>query len=279
MIDLISFLQAAGVGVRTEGLKLHLAGWNGHEHPIDVFHEGRFDEWQQRQNQKNFECSQVLALINLGYGNWMFAGVYARVDRMDHPVFPGEHRYTLNLLPGQDDLIARVIVRHHRRDRGTYVWYRPEKHALEIAEIRREKLSIGDFPGYREVCLSHARLRIITGQKLASWHGALAHAKGVYVITDTSTGKLYVGKADGKEGLWQRWCNYAADGHGGNKELKALIDEHGFDYAKNFQYSLLEILGPDTTDEEVLRRESFWMTALGTRQHGLNWGSKEPIEA
>jgi len=45
---------------------------------------------------------------------------------------------------------------------------------------------------------------------------------GVYLITDTRDGRQYVGKADGLENIRQRWSAYAANGHGGNVELRGL---------------------------------------------------------
>ena len=40
--------------------------------------------------------------------------------------------------------------------------------------------------------------------------------KGIYVIPDTDTGRLYVGKASGADGIWGRCCAYASNGHGDN---------------------------------------------------------------
>jgi hypothetical protein len=77
------------------------------------------------------------------------------------------------------------------------------------------------------------------------WHGALANIKGVYLITDTTTGKHSVGSATGDDGLWQRWCSYTDNGHGGNKDLRKVLKEEGPEYKANFQYSILEIA--DTT--------------------------------
>src|SRR5207249_3306444 len=139
--------------------------------------------------------------------------------------------YSTELLAQQSDLIGRLIV-EHQRTRQSYVWYRPEM-ALPIVEIRREKMTIGDFPGYNSVVISHGSLQIITRQKIASWHAALANIKGVYLIVDTTTGKPYVGKASGNVGIWQRWCAYADNGHGGNVELKAVLEANGPEHMKH----------------------------------------------
>jgi hypothetical protein len=141
---------------------------------------------------------------------------------------------------------------------------------LPITEIRREKLTIEEFPGYNAVVISHSSLKIITAQKIASWHGALANIKGIYLITDTTTGRHYVGKASGKSGIWQRWCSYAENGHGGNKELKKVLKKKGPQHLKHFQYSILEIADTHASDQDILGRESYWMNALKSREFGMN---------
>ena len=161
-----------------------------------------------------------------------------------------------------------MIVRH-QRTRQSYVWLKPEM-PLTVVEYRREKMTIGEFPGYNSVAISNGVLRIITEQKIASWHAALSNIKGVYLITDTSTGKHYVGKASGNVGIWQRWCDYAVTGHGGNVDLKTLLSQHGPEHRRHFQYSILEIADTHASDLDILARESYWMNVLKTREFGLN---------
>ena len=36
-----------------------------------------------------------------------------------------------------------------------------------------------------------------------------------------------MGGATGEEGLWGRWCEYSANGHGGNQRLRQLIRDAG----------------------------------------------------
>lgn len=269
MLGLVAFLKAAGVGVDAASLKVHLACWNGHEHPLDVFFAGNFKQWQEQQNKRNFQCAQIISLIDMGQGRWLFAGVYQILDCRANPGAVTPFLYTTQLVPGQDEWIGRIIVQHTRSGRASYIWCKPEVE-LPLIELRREKLTIGDFPGYNAVVVSHAQLKIITEQKIASWHGALANIKGVYLITDTSTGKHYVGKASGGEGIWQRWCAYADNGHGGNVELKKLLKDVGPGHMAHFQYSILEIADTHASDANILTRESYWMSALKTRDFGLN---------
>lgn len=145
---------------------------------------------------------------------------------------------------------------------------RPEVYELAPAT------KLGTFPGYQNVRLKHHELQRIIGNEEPSWKDALSSVKGVYVITDTSDGRLYVGSAAGEaSGLWQRWHSYAHLNNltGGNKELERLRstlgDRHIID---NFQYSILEIFDPKTKAETILQRESFWKLALDSRSHGLN---------
>jgi hypothetical protein len=62
------------------------------------------------------------------------------------------------------------------------------------------------------------------------------------VITDTNSGKLYIGSASGKsEGIWQRWNNYAnpENATGGNKKFKEIHENLGINISNrisNTQY-------------------------------------------
>lgn len=61
------------------------------------------------------------------------------------------------------------------------------------------------------------------------------------------------------------------NGHGGNKELKILVEKQGFNYVKdNFQYSVLENYNGKIDDKFVLKRESWWKEVLKSKEHGYN---------
>ena len=90
----------------------------------------------------------------------------------------------------------------------------------------------------------------------------MKNQKGVYLITDESNGKRYVGAAYGNDMILGRWRNYINNGHGGYKKLKEL----DFEYIKqNFRYSILEIFKSTTDDETIIERESWWKDVLMTR--------------
>ena len=143
---------------------------------------------------------------------------------------------------------------------------------LEVIEILSTAYDGDEFPGYENIRLSFSQLETIIRNKRSGWLDALRNQKAVYLITDTSNGKMYVGSATAQYGmLLQRWTNYIDNGHGGNFELKHIVDTKGFDYIKaNFQYSVLENYNARMDDNYILSREKWWKDTLCTRQFGYN---------
>ncbi|MFO7696150.1 MAG: GIY-YIG nuclease family protein, partial [Anaerolineae bacterium] len=267
---LFQLLQTLDADLAPKRCKVHLAGWNGQEDPLDEYLAGRFDRWQARQNRKNFERDFVISLIALPRARlWLFAGVHDAAG-CDWVAEDRSWRYRLSRRPGPNELDGRLVVSFKRTSRQSYLLGENCSAALEIAELRPEKLSVAEFPGYSWAMLTKQHLDIVVRQQVASWKAALSAVAGVYVIADRQTGKLYVGSATAGEGIWNRWCAYSATGHGGNRELKNLLAAEGTDYAANFQYGILEIADYHASQEDVLRRESYWKELLQTRAHGYN---------
>ncbi|GGK38458.1 GIY-YIG nuclease family protein [Nocardia camponoti] len=120
------------------------------------------------------------------------------------------------------------------------------------------------FPGFDRLVLNYAQLQaVMREQRYASWRTALSSVIGIYLITDSRDGRQYVGKADGTESIRQRWSAYAANGHGGNVELRGL-DPDGF------LFSVLRVFDPAIPTREIDAAESHFKVALDTRRHGLN---------
>lgn len=107
-----------------------------------------------------------------------------------------------------------------------------------------------------------------------SWKDALSNVKGIYVITDTNNGNLYIGSASGNtDGIWQRWSGYADRNNltNGNAELIRVLELKGKDYIMNyFTYSIIEIFDTKTKVETILERESYWKKVFDTRKNGMN---------
>lgn len=265
MIKLLDLIHLAGVELTD--FKIHCATGRGEHPPLQAFFDGRFQYWQEWQNQKNFECAEVLSLILLKRSSWLFAGVF-RVEGVSRT--PTHFKYETQALDGLDHLIGRAVINFEKNFRASYL--RGEKFGddLLVSSIRPERMTIGDFPGFNAVLLSFAMLRTLVREQNPSWKAALANVAGVYVITDRTTGCLYVGSAYGGVGIWQRWNAYAENGHGGNVELRQLLKEEGADHCLNWQIALLEVCDINSGADFVIERETHWKQVLCSREFGLN---------
>lgn len=268
MIKLMDLIRLTGITIGKS--KIHCAtGVN--PTPLEAFYAGEFMKWQEYQNKRNFECDHIISLIHRGGIDWLFAGVY-----QVHGVQPKSKdkkywfEYSTSELSGLEHLAGRVIVVFNKNFRASYLKGERYADSLIVKEIKPERQTIGDFPGYNKVCLSFRGVKTVVAQKLQSWQTALSNVAGVYLIADTMTGKQYVGCAYGDEGLWQRWCAYPDTGHGGNKELRQLLSDKGDEYADNFLFTILEVIDLNATKEYVITRESHWKDALLTRKYGYN---------
>ena len=150
-------------------------------------------------------------------------------------------------------------------------WAKPGRYAQNLAVAEIAPREVKDFPGYDNIVLSYAELQQVVSEDslYVKWRAALEAVQGIYLITDTVTGKHYVGKADGSERILGRWRTYAADGHGGNVALREMQFADA-DYAQRYQFSLLRVFGPQTPQLEVDRAETHFKRALLSRQFGLN---------
>jgi hypothetical protein len=158
-------------------------------------------------------------------------------------------------------------------------WHRrgPSAASLPVLEIAdRDTIP---FPGFDRVLLRfHELLEMTTDHRYTDWRAALSEVQGIYLITDSTTGCQYVGKADGGERILGRWKQYARDGHGGNAALRELAaaatggrdGTARTDHARHFVFSILRVFGPSTSSSEIDAAESHYKNALMTREFGLN---------
>jgi hypothetical protein len=239
--------------------------------PLAAYFEGKFQEWQECQRKRNFTCDKIVSLIHLNRDQWLFVGVWnvlgvkPRSDSSE-----SWFEYSTSEVLGLDHLAGKTIVSFKRTFRNSYLIGKSYQDQLFVTQILEERMSLGDFPGYSSVLLSHKELRIIVTHNLTSWRSALKSVAGIYLVTDKSCGKQYVGSAYGIDGLWGRWCLYALFPHGNNTELKDLLKQRGDAHAEHFQFSILEICDVKMAKEEVFARESHWKSTLCSRLFGYN---------
>jgi hypothetical protein len=126
------------------------------------------------------------------------------------------------------------------------------------------------FPGFDSLLVSYNELQaVISDDRYGQWRTALSSVQGIYLIADTSTGKLYVGKADGAERFLGRWSEYARNGHGGNVALRELAAADAR-HRHHFQFSILQVFSPSAPAAQVDAAEAHFKRALFTRQFGMN---------
>lgn len=175
--------------------------------------------------------------------------------------------FDLRPSPMLTSLLGRLVVDWSS---DTINWAKSGKVAGGFPVVEIADPAVVPFPGFDRVLLTYAELRaVIDESRYAPWRTALGAVQGIYVIADTSTGQLYVGKADGSERILGRWTSYAHDGHGGNVALRDLAGADA-DHARHFTFSLLRIFGPNTPPAEIDEAEEHYKRALLTRVHGLN---------
>lgn len=74
LFDLLKLWEPA---FALEKVKVHLARKNGEDEPLDEFLQGRFDDWQRSQGNRNFQREYVIALIPArSPTRWLFAGLF-----------------------------------------------------------------------------------------------------------------------------------------------------------------------------------------------------------
>ncbi|MBQ6262314.1 MAG: GIY-YIG nuclease family protein [Clostridia bacterium] len=226
-----------------------------------------FENWKYwnmySKSRDDFNRDYIFSLISFypERDTWLFGGIWRVVSRdMSKVPYP----YEVELVDEYSEYIGRLKIKYPYKDRGTRVKLEHHFKELIVKELLEEPFSTLVFPGYRNIDIPFITLEAIMKKDAPAWKNALS-IKGIYLITDTKTGKKYVGKADGEHGIWQRWGDYIYDGHGGDVDLKKLVDSRGFDYVRqHFKFSILEtITGWDEYD--INDRESHWKRVLMSR--------------
>ena len=267
--DLLRFDTAEVPNVR---VKFNI--YNGYDDPLDLYKmnpdEVNVTWFLWHDDRRYFNVGQTaICLLKLRGDQWLLTTIKKITRLLDVTDGVG---YDAVEVKEYEQYFGRLVVEYHNPCRTMGRKYENVMDELEVVQILNEQYTGNEFPGYENVRLSYPLLKNIVDRQLPGWVDALRNQKAVYLITDTKTGKMYVGSATSQTGmLLQRWSNYIADGHGGNKALKELVKKQGFDYVKeNFQYSILENYNARMDDEYILRRESWWKETLRTREFGYN---------
>ncbi len=243
---------------------------------------GWFDTYQKYQSKPVFDgCEQIIVFLGEEGFNSRFMGVYnvgARMSAIGAPLplgcpypqwaaQPDHFFYPLDKRDGFDDLEDRLVVDWGKGALAWHQWYSDRP----VVEIRPQGRALPPFRDYLKVHLPFAELVRLVKQADAhrDWMAALRAVGAIYLVVDSLTGEQYVGSATGYGGLWQRWCDYANTGHGGNIKLKTLCEQSDA-HPAGFRFSILETFSRSLSRDEAVSLESFFKQKLGTRAFGLN---------
>lgn len=238
----------------------------------------RGSDKKSRNNPRDIQFQ----FIEVEYHKWLFVGAYLILDRDSRVHTNGVKYASAQRLTEFDKYKERLILNWKNKGQS---WFYTNRSTIDN-EMEVELVSSQsyfdrniDFPEFENLSRSYSDLKKHFNNP--NWRNQLSFVYGVYVITDTKTGKLYVGSAYGQDGIYGRWSAYLKDGYDKeecednqypNKELRELVNNKGFKYIQtNFQYTLLEIFSKnDIGKQKALDREKYWKQVLKTREHGYN---------
>ncbi len=76
-----------------------------------------------------------------------------------------------------EEWVGRLYLESQYKERNSYPKGKTLAYDLEVSELLPERLTIGDFPGFKSVNLTKANLDIVVRQELTSWRAALSTSK------------------------------------------------------------------------------------------------------
>jgi len=240
--------------------------WN----PIELFNRGdieamlRGQYWNYSKNKSYKEGQITVGLVKIKPSEdyWLLFHV-GQVTKDLHTLSGVGYEYSN--LPEYEKYVGRLIVLFKNK---AQTMIRNAESVIDqcyVSQILPSTFDNDLFPGYEKVNISWEEMRSVIEKD--NWKTALQNQKGVYLVTDISNGKKYVGSAYGENMILGRWRAYAKTGHGGNAGLKQLTFEH---VKKNFRYSILDIYKSTTEDQIIIDRENWWKEVLQSRRYGYN---------
>lgn len=254
-------------------IRLNLSNnkWNA----LKLYHENRelllIGHFHNSENRKWFkENDIVIGLAEIAKNEWLLIDISRITKSYDKfwDKIPAQINtfYEHEQIEKYKKYFGRLIIKFHKNN--AYVTLKGEHiDRFYVKELLPDIFDNDNFPGYDKVNISWQELSRVIEKD--TWKTALQNQKGVYLITDVSNGKRYVGSAYGENMLLGRWKDYIKTGHGDNEELKKL----SFDHIKDkFRYSILDIFKSTTNDNIITERESWWKKVLLSRdeKYGYN---------
>jgi hypothetical protein len=240
--------------------------WN----PIELFKNGDISTmlegqyWNYNKN-KSYKAGQItIGLVKIKPNDdfWLLFHI-GQVTRDLNKLNGVGYEY--QDLPDYQKYVGRLIIKFKNKAQTMIRNAESVFDDCYISQILSDTFDNDLFPGYEKVNISWDEMNRVLEKD--NWKTALQNQKGVYLLTDTSNGKMYVGSAYGENMILGRWRAYVKSGNGGNVGLKQLTFDH---IKQNFKYSILDIYKSTTDDQIIINRESWWKEVLQSRQFGYN---------
>lgn len=265
--DILKLENLDNVKIR---LNLSNASWNALEHYHNNPNQMLIGHFHNSTKKKWFKENQiVIGLAQIKNDDWLLIDI-SKITKSYSNLWDGKTHSSVNTfyehekLPEFEKYFGRIVVQFHKEN--AYVTLTGNRlDDFILKEILPSSLDKDFFPGYDKVNISWETMKRVLEKD--TWKTALENQKGVYVITDISNGKKYIGSAYGEYMILGRWKSYLKTGHGGNVGMKNLHFDH---IKKNFRYTILDIYKSSTNDQIIIDRESWWKEVLQSRPYGYN---------
>jgi len=243
---------------------------------------GYLDVYQSIQKPNRFKgCEYVISFLGTEGTNGKYLGCYKLISSTPFNPDLLPPNFFMNEVNDKElvfwkmektdilaDLESRMVIEWGK---SALSWCQNGTTEKEILYIL-PTLSPFEFTSYDRIILTYDMLKSIVSKSKEHkiWEDKLSSVAGVYLITDTKTGKHYVGSASSADnGIWGRWSSYATTKHGGNKQLIALM-ECDPNYCENFIFSILDIFPIQRDRSQILECEQLYKRKLCSIQFGLN---------
>jgi hypothetical protein len=242
--------------------------FGGNWNPSEIYKQNDFStllngHYYNYSRNKSYKEGQItIGFLKIERNKWLLFQI-GRVTK-DLNILSGVG-YEYESLPEYEKYCGRLVIDFKNRAQTMVRKAKSVIGECRVQEILSDDFNDDVFPGYENVCLSWKEPAVVISKE--NWSTALQNQKAVYLITDKSNGKMYVGSASGEHMLLGRWLAYVSNGHGNNIGLKELSVDH---IKTNFEYSILDIFKSTTDDNLILKREAWWKQTLKTRTFGYN---------
>ncbi len=262
--DILGFDNLHNVKIRFN--LMFRQNWNPIEHfkngDISTMLEGHYWNYNKNKSYKEGQITIGFVKIKPDENFWLLFHIGQVTKDLNRLNGVG---YEFQDLPEYEKYVGRLIVKFKNK---AQTMIRNAESVIDdcfVSQILPDTFDNDIFPGYEKINISWFDMKRTLEKD--TWKTALQNQKGIYLVTDISNGKMYVGSAYGENMILGRWKSYLNTGHGGNVGLRKLTIEHIQQY---FRFSILDIYKSTTDDQIIIDRENYWKEVLQTRQFGYN---------